>query len=129
MRALLAWVIYGFIPDSGGVVTRYGDWPEGRPQQSIIWAAATVLVFILWLILLMYIACLWRDHLDCRFIAFAKFAEEVMLGKKSLLGSGCNVRDNVESWVARILGLDDEDKDMSTLKVERDQEIAAKHEV
>lgn len=86
-RSILAWVIFGLIPKSGGLVHIPGD-RDGVPiEQSIVWAIVTVLVFLFWLVLLMYLSVLWRDRLDQSFIAFAQWAEEVMLGKKVLLSS------------------------------------------
>ena len=86
-RSILAWVIFGLIPKSGGLVHIPGD-RDGVPiEQSIVWAIVTVLVFFFWLVLLMYLSVLWRDRLDQSFIAFAQWAEEVMLGKKVLLSS------------------------------------------
>jgi hypothetical protein len=98
MRSLLAWVVYGLIPNSGGLIWRPGQDGEGAPEKSIVWTIVTGLACVSWLGLLMYLSTVWRDRLDPSFIAFAQFAEEVMLGKKTLLGPSSVIRYNVARW-------------------------------
>jgi len=104
MRSLLAWVIYGLIPNSGGLVWRPDHDGEGAPEKSIVWTIVTGLVCISWLGLVMYLSTVWRDRLDPLFIAFAQFAEEVMLGKKTLFGPSSVIRYKVASWTTGKLG-------------------------
>jgi hypothetical protein len=104
MRSLLAWVVYGLIPNSGGLVWRPDDDGEGATEKSIVWTIVTVLACVSWLGLLMYLSTVWRDRLDPSFIAFAQFAEEVMLGKKTLFGPSSVIRYKVASWATEKLG-------------------------
>ena len=115
MRSILAWVVYGFIPRSAGLVWRPdAGGNAGAPAKSFMWAIITWLVFGLWLILLMYLSTLWRDRLDGSFIAFAQFAEEVMLGKKTLFDPSSGRGYGIERWFTKVLEKYDEHRNMST---------------
>jgi len=83
MRSVLTWIIYGFIPDSGGLARRESDWDADPPEKSAFWTLITALSYVTWGLLLMYLSTLWRDKLDGHFVKIAQMAEEVMLGKRS----------------------------------------------
>jgi len=87
LRSILCWVIYGFIPDSGGLVTRPSDYNESPVPESLFWKIITVLVFPTWLAMVIYLSTLWRDHLDGYFVKFSQFIEEIIVGKKTLFES------------------------------------------
>jgi hypothetical protein len=93
MRSLLAWVVYGLIPDSTGLVGRVSDYEEDRVPKSILWSMVTAITMASWLALVMYLSVLWRDRLDPLFGTAAQWVENVMLGKKSLL-EGFAIRYN-----------------------------------
>jgi hypothetical protein len=86
MRSLLVWVIYAVIPESGGLVRRPIDFSGEPVEKSLMWTLVTALAMLSWLGLLVYLSVLWRDRLDGHFMAMARWGEEAMLGKKSLLG-------------------------------------------
>src|SRR6202035_5572729 len=46
MRSVLVWVIYGLIPESGGIVRRMND--HGPNEKSIFWSVVTVVAMGLW---------------------------------------------------------------------------------
>ena len=83
MRSVLVWVIYGLIPDSGGIVRRMNDYGPNS-ETSIFWSVVTVVAMGLWFALLTVLSVLWRDKLDGYFLKFSQCGEEVMLGKKDL---------------------------------------------
>jgi hypothetical protein len=87
MRSVLAWVIYGFIPESGGLARRLSDWDDPAPQKSLFWTMITAFTYASWGLLLVYLSVLWRDKLDGHFVKIAAMAEEIMLGKRSPLVS------------------------------------------
>jgi peptidoglycan/LPS O-acetylase OafA/YrhL len=87
MRSVLVWVIYGVIPDSGGLVRRPMDFGEYPVEKSAFWTIVTGVSMLAWFGLLVYVSVLWRDQLDGSFVALAKWSEEVMLGKASVLAS------------------------------------------
>lgn len=87
IRSILVWVIYGFIPDSGGLVARPSDDNESLVPKSSFWTFITVLVFPTWLAMVIYLSTLWRDHLDGYFVKFSQFIEEILVGKKTLFES------------------------------------------
>jgi peptidoglycan/LPS O-acetylase OafA/YrhL len=83
MRSILVWVVFGLLPSS--VPERWI--PIGSNPQRIIpvlSASMTLIAFGSWLALLMYLSTLWRDRVDRLSVTFAQWAEEAMLGQKSL---------------------------------------------
>jgi len=85
MRSVLVWVIYGMIPDSGGIVRRLSDYgSETGNEKSIFWSFITVLAIGLWFGLLTVLSVLWKDRLDVYFLKFSQWGEEIMLGRKGL---------------------------------------------
>jgi hypothetical protein len=85
MRSLLVWLVYGLIPDSSGFSRRESDYTDQPVPKSILWSFITAMAMAMWLVLLMYLSVVWRDRLDCYFMAFAKWGEDVMLGKKPFI--------------------------------------------
>jgi hypothetical protein len=88
MRSVLTWVIYGFIPNSGGLVGRLSDYEDDAPAKSPFWTMVTAAAFVTWGTLLVYLSTLWRDKLDVLFVKCSQLVEELMLGKKSFTGVG-----------------------------------------
>lgn len=84
MRSVLVWVIYGVIPESGGLVRRASELEGVSVEKSILWTIITAVVMVLWLGLVILLSALWRDRLDGLFVKFSKWAEEVMCGAKPL---------------------------------------------
>ena len=86
MRSVLVWIIYGLIPDSGGIVRRMSDYgpQEGHEGKSLFWSMVTVVAIGGWFALLTVLSVLWRDRLDGYFLKFSVWGEEIMLGKKDL---------------------------------------------
>jgi hypothetical protein len=84
MRSLLASIVYGLIPESGGLATRFSD-SDGSVEKSTFWTIITGLVYCLWLALLIFLSTLWRDHLDGKFVAISQFVEGILVGKNSLV--------------------------------------------
>ena len=87
MRSVLVWVIYGLIPDSGGIVRRlsdYGSETEIDSEKSIFWSFITVVAMGLWFCLLTVLSVLWKDKLDGYFMRFSQWGEEIMLEGKGL---------------------------------------------
>ena len=45
------------------------------------------IAFLAWFALLMFLSTVWRDRVDSSCIVFTQWVEDVMLGKKTVLGS------------------------------------------
>jgi len=86
MRSILTRIIYQWIPDSGGFVTRQTDYWDEPVPKSPFWTAITIFIFPLWLVFVAFLSVLWRDKLDGHFIRLSSWAEEVALGKVSVVG-------------------------------------------
>jgi len=71
MRSVLVWVIYGMIPE-GPLLVRY-----------LLNAAA----FLGYLGMVTWLSVLWRDRIDSACVLITQWVEEVMVGKKTILGS------------------------------------------
>jgi peptidoglycan/LPS O-acetylase OafA/YrhL len=100
MRSFATWVMYGLLPSAPGLIARYG---VGRPPigfQVIIGGLVDVLALSGCLALLMYLSTVWRDRLDSLCVSFAWWVEQVMTGKKSLLGSASAFRAGLAERVA-----------------------------
>ena len=88
MRSVLVWIIYGLIPDSGGIVRRlsdYGYTSDGDTEfvegKSVFWSLVTLVAMAGWFGLLTFLSVLWKDRLDGYFLRFAQWGEEIMLGR------------------------------------------------
>jgi len=88
MRSVLVWVIYGLIPDSGGIVRRLSDYgytsdgdTEFEAGKSVFWSLVTLVAMAGWFGLLTVLSVLWKDRLDGYFLRFAQWGEEIMLGR------------------------------------------------
>jgi len=84
MRTILAWIIYGIIPDSTAFVGRLSDY-ENPVEKSRFWTIITALVFPAWFALLVFASVWWTEKVDPYFIKFAQWAESVMVGKQELV--------------------------------------------
>lgn len=71
MRTVLVWVVYGLIPES--------PW--------LIRAVLNTIAFVVWMTLLTYLSVLWRDKVDVSTGVFTQWVEDIMVGKKTILGS------------------------------------------
>jgi peptidoglycan/LPS O-acetylase OafA/YrhL len=71
MRSLLVWVVYGMIPESP-VVVRY----------TLNWIA-----FLAYFALIIYLSVEWNRVIDSRCGKFTAWLEDIMVGKKSVLGT------------------------------------------
>jgi hypothetical protein len=79
MRSTLAWIMYGLLPEPDGSGSRV----NGNTQR-LMWDVIDTIIIILWMIPLVFLSKLWRDHVDPTCIKFALMAEEVLLGKRAL---------------------------------------------
>jgi peptidoglycan/LPS O-acetylase OafA/YrhL len=87
MRSVLVWIVYGFIPESGGFVRRMNDYEADPLPKSLFWTIVTIIAIGLWFVLLTVLSTLWRDKLDGHFMKFAQYGEEVMMGKRQIFES------------------------------------------
>ena len=71
MRSVLVWVIHGLIPE-GPLLLRY-----------LLNTAA----FLGYLGMVSWLSVLWRDRIDSACVLITQWVEEVMVGKKTVLGS------------------------------------------
>jgi hypothetical protein len=86
MRAILAPIVYGLIPESSALARRPGDFDGSPPiEKSMFWTMITALVYCSWFALVIYISTLWRDRVDVKIAAVSQYAEGILLGKKSLV--------------------------------------------
>jgi hypothetical protein len=83
MRSVLATIVYGIIPASGGLATRPQIEGEEPVPISLFWTAVTAFVYPTWLALVLFLSVQWRDRLDGKFVAFSQYVEALLLGKKS----------------------------------------------
>ena len=77
MRSLLVWVIYGMIPSTPGII-RY---------------SLNTIAFIGYLALVTHLSVLWNTYIDTACGKFTQWLEEVMLGRKTLLGTIIEMQD------------------------------------
>jgi hypothetical protein len=85
MRSVLATIIYGIIPASGGLATRPPTEGEEPVPISLFWTAVTAFVYPTWLAFVLFLSVQWRDRLDGKFVAFSQYVEALLLGKKSFV--------------------------------------------
>lgn len=123
IRTILAWIIYGIIPESGRLAMR----PEsGVPfQRSILWTLVTVVVLCLWAALLLYICTLWRDNVDKWFGNFAEMAEEIVTGKRTVVVPSISaIQRNAQQYIDLKFDVADEDRELRTTNKNHDMESA-----
>jgi peptidoglycan/LPS O-acetylase OafA/YrhL len=76
MRSVLVWVIYGMVPE-GPLFLRY-----------FLNAAA----FVGYLGMVTWLSVLWRDRIDSACVLITQWVEEVVVGKKTIIGSISGLR-------------------------------------
>lgn len=97
MRSVATWVMYAFIPQSEGLVARVLTEPsQGYSISRISTGIIDLLALSSCMALLIFLSCLWRDRVDTLCVKFSMWVEEIMLGKKSLLGSTSGIRLKVD---------------------------------
>jgi len=77
MRTVLVWVVYGLIPSTPGLV-RY---------------TLNTIAFLGYLALIVYLSVLWNKKIDYNCGVFTAWLEDVMLGKRSVLGVLVNLQE------------------------------------
>ena len=84
IRSTLVWILYGILPESEGWVRRVGGHGQEVSEQRfrLIWDIINSIIFVLWMIPLVYLSKLWRDHVDPVCVKFAQWGEQVLLGKR-----------------------------------------------
>jgi hypothetical protein len=70
------------------------------------------------MLLITYFSILWRNRIDVACIAISQWAEEIMLGKKTLSESFSSVRDNVVYSLKSAQGTNQE-RNEAVEKIER----------
>jgi len=126
MRSVLVWIVHGLIPQSEEGWRRISNQHETTLESagyafpiglsfSFLTASATVIAFVLWLGLVMYLSKLWRDHIDGYCARFTQWIEDVMLGK-TLVNWDVWVfkRGDRHSWVFK--AKDEEPKESRTVE-------------
>ena len=88
---MAAWMVYGLIPQGDGLVGRWrefeDDWVPSWTAAVIMQAILDAAMLVLWLALVMYLSTLWRDRLDVWCVKASMWGEEVLLGKRTVIGS------------------------------------------
>jgi len=103
MRTVLAWIMFGIllrpttipnvaVDELDSVVVRVVNF--NTPSTLMV---VKGLVFTSWMVLLIFIAAVWRDRVDGFSIEFAKSVEDIMSGRRS------NYMPRIEGFVARNL--------------------------
>ena len=85
MRSVLATIIYGIIPASGGLATRPTTEGDEPIPVSFFWTTVTAFVYPTWLAFVLFLSVQWRDRLDGKFVAFSQYVEALLLGKKTFV--------------------------------------------
>jgi hypothetical protein len=97
MQTTLVWTIYGLIP-------RFPLFTH---------TVLNAIAMVLWMALLTYLSVLWRDRIDASCAVFTQWIEDIMLGKRQLLGDISISREKVRSNLESVLGK----VELGTLKV------------
>jgi hypothetical protein len=91
LKSILVWIIYGLFPQPWEENNREIN-PQGRAHTvttvhnpSYIWTVLGWFVFAAWFAMLLFLCTLWRNYVDTASLRAAKYMEEVVTGKRTLM--------------------------------------------
>jgi len=90
LRSVLAWIVYGVSPtlwdQDIAVLLGHGTELVGFLASFLrfIWGAAKFGLLVSWCVMLVFLAVLWRDHVDKRSVTISKWIEDVLHGRKKM---------------------------------------------
>jgi hypothetical protein len=130
MRSILTWVKFGLLPHSADAMMQHVSGPNREytaPVKAygvdLLWTVVNWVAYGLWMALLIYVCVVWRDRVDVLCVEFARWTEEVMLGKRNLWGTMNEFRHKLIHGVRDGLQNSREGSKVRTLNAMSDMEI------